>query len=187
MPKQKLKKWLPSPSDLQKNRALGFLAPYITHPKLWYLNRHSLTRGIYVGVIAAFFPLPGQMILAALLSLIFRANIPMAMALTWLTNPVTTIPVFYGAYLLGAWLLGEPFVSIRLIARMLADSALWVVADGASPLDTYHGVLSFKAFFVGTALCAVICSALLGVLFKLFWRYKVGKTWRARHLDKTPS
>ncbi|MFB6349072.1 DUF2062 domain-containing protein [Moraxella sp. ZJ142] len=180
MPKNKIKAWLPTPEKLRENRLVAMFAPFLTDPRLWQMNRGSLNRAVYVGVLAAFFPLPGQMPLAIIGSLIFRANIPMAVALTWITNPLTAIPVFWLAYSLGAALLGEPILGIRAIGMILTDLTLWMTADGANPLD-HHKIFSWQAMVLGLVLSAIITSVVLGMAFRLFWHYRTIKDWQARH------
>lgn len=184
MPKKYLKRWLPKPEELLKNRTLRFFAPHLSDARLWHFNRHSLTKAVYIGVMSAFFPLPGQMLLALIGCLIFRANIPMALGLTWITNPLTTIPVFYVAYLLGAKLLGVPTISLGLLGQMLSDLSRWLFSGGASPFVTYQGVFSMGAFTLGLLLMAVLTSLFCGLLFKFFWRYKVVHSWKKRVLPK---
>ena len=79
---------------------------------LWLFSRRSIARAFAVGLFCAFVPIPGQMLLAAGLAIIFRANFPISVALVWVTNPITIPAMFFSAYKLGTWILGtqlEPF------------------------------------------------------------------------------
>lgn len=181
MPKKKLRAWLPTPEQVLQSRTLRLFGPQLADARLWHFNRHSLTKAVYIGVLSAFFPLPGQMPLALIGALAFRANVPMALALTWITNPLTTLPVFYAAYWVGATILDKPLISLRTIANMLADLSSWVFSDGVNPFITYHGSFSLAAFCLGLIILAVISSVISGVVFKLVWRYKVINTWKKRH------
>lgn len=178
MPKKRLKAWLPTPESLRKNKVIGWFAPFLADPRLWQLNRNSLRRGVYVGVLCAFFPLPGQMPLAILGSLLCRANVPMAIALTWITNPLTTIPVFWFAYSVGAMLLGEPLIGLRTIGVILADLTLWIFGSGTPPSSKFF---SFEAFILGLSLCGVVSSILAGLIFHFVWQWHVLADWRKRH------
>ncbi len=180
MPKNQLKRWLPSPDELKQNKLLRLFAPFLADPRLWHMNRSALMRAIYVGVIIAFLPLPGQMLLALIGALIFRANVPMSIALTWLTNPLTSIPVFWAAYWVGATLLGEPAIGLRTIGIVLTDATLWLVADKPNPFIHYN-FFSFKAFGLGLLICAIITSAVCALVFNLFWRYTIHRSWKNRH------
>lgn len=61
-----------------------------------------------VGVFTSFLPLPGQMVIAALLALWLRCNLPLSIILVWISNPITMPAIFYSTYKLGAWILGTP-------------------------------------------------------------------------------
>lgn len=178
MPKKRIKAWLPTPESLRKNKVIGWFAPFLADPKLWHLNRSSLRRGVYVGVLCAFFPLPGQMPLAVIGALLTRANVPMSIALTWITNPLTTIPVFWFAYTVGAKLLGEPLIGIRTVGIILTELTLWIFGKGASPSP--H-VFSFEAFGLGLLICGVVSSMLAGLIFHFVWQWHIVADWRKRH------
>lgn len=180
MPKNKLKAWLPSPQQLRQNRLIGVFAPFLADPRLWQMNRNSLNRAVYVGVLAAFFPLPGQMLLAVIGALLVRANVPMAIALTWITNPLTAIPVFWLAYSFGAFLLGEPILGFRAIGMILTDLTLWLTADGQNPFSQSQ-IFSWQAFVLGLVLSAILTSIITGIGFRLFWYYRTLRDWQSRH------
>lgn len=180
MPKHKLKAWLPKREQLHENRFIRYFAPRLADPRLWHLNRGSINRAIYVGVVCALFPFPGQMPLSIIGAILFRANVPMAIALTWLTNPLTTIPIMYAAYCIGAYLLGEPMISLHLIKKMLISLEQWIVADGANPFVTYYGTVSIWALILGLVIVAVVGSVVGSIVFNLLWRYHVTTAWRSR-------
>jgi uncharacterized protein len=70
------------------------------------INRHSVARGVLVGLFIAFIPMPTQMLSIVLLQPLFRFNLPLALALVWVTNPVTMPFIYYVEYQTGAVLLG---------------------------------------------------------------------------------
>ncbi len=181
MPKKKIKAWLPTPEKLRENRLIAMFAPFLADPRLWQMNRNSLGRAVYVGVLAAFFPLPGQMPLAIIGALLVRANIPMAVALTWITNPLTAIPVFWLAYSLGALLIGESLIGLRAIGMILTDFTLWITADGINPLHAHRHIFSWQAMLIGLIFSAIITSIVLGSAFRLFWHYRTVRDWQSRH------
>lgn len=185
MPNKRLKALLPTPEKILASRTLKWFAPQLADPRLWHFNRHSLNKAVYIGVLSAFFPLPGQMLLALIGALIFRANVPMALGLTWITNPVTSLPVFYAGYYIGAKILDVPMISLRLIGRMIADFSLWALSDGANPFITYKGTVSIAAFCLGLTILAIISSIVCGLAFKAIWRYKTVTSWQKR--QKKPS
>lgn len=88
-----------------------FMQPFrvlLEHPVYWALNRRNVTRAFALGVFLAFVPLPGSFLLAAILALILRLNVPAAVAGTLVNNPLTMVPLFFSAYWVGTQLLGVP-------------------------------------------------------------------------------
>lgn len=178
MPKQRLKSWLPTPERLRESRIIRWFAPFLADPRLWHMNRGSLVRAIYIGVLCAFFPLPGQMPLAIIGALIFRANVPMAIALTWITNPLTAIPVYWFCYSVGAILLDEPLIGIRTVGIIITETSLWLTGNGNNPFIIH--TFSLKAFILGLIICGSVSSIVAGLLFRAVWQYRMVADWRKR-------
>lgn len=66
-------------------------------------------RGAALGLLVGMgFPLGIQWVSLGLLRLVFRFNMVLALALTWVNNPFTVAPMYYGYYLLGSTLIGSP-------------------------------------------------------------------------------
>ncbi len=66
-----------------------------------------------IGLFVCFMPTPGHTLMAALLALGFRINIPVAALTTWVSNPVTMGPMYYFAYRLGHKLLDTPLQNFQ--------------------------------------------------------------------------
>lgn len=79
---------------------------FLEKPDYWTLNRRNVTRAFALGLFLAFVPLPVHLVLAVILALVLRLNIPAAVAGTLLANPLTLVPMYVLAYLLGCQLLG---------------------------------------------------------------------------------
>src|SRR5512144_3362156 len=104
-----LRRWLPSPDDLRRRRILRGLGPLLDRPWLWAVNRHAVSRGMAIGLFFGVLLPIGQAIAAGALAVWVRANLPVAVAATFVSNPFTTPPIVAGAYYLGAATLGvEP-------------------------------------------------------------------------------
>ena len=71
------------------------------------INRRTVTRGILVGLFWAFIPMPFQMVGVLAVAAIFRFNVPVAIAMVWLSNPLTMPPMYYIEYLTGNLILGR--------------------------------------------------------------------------------
>lgn len=64
-----------------------------------------IARGCAAGMFTAFLPMLGQTFAGMLLAWAIRGSPLAAMPWSWLTNPLTTVPVWYGCYRLGAALI----------------------------------------------------------------------------------
>lgn len=108
MPRRFLKKYLPDFQQIRTRRELRWLGRLLEDPYLLHLNRRSVAGGVACGLFVAFIPLPGQMLMAATLAVLFRTNLVLSVALVWVTNPITMPPIFYFTYRVGIWVLGSP-------------------------------------------------------------------------------
>lgn len=106
MPKKYIKRFMPDHHKVCNHRYLRFFGALLQDPNLFHLNRRSASGAFAVGVFIAFMPVPFQMVCAAALAVLFRVNLPVSVALVWLTNPVTMPPIYYFTYKVGAWLMG---------------------------------------------------------------------------------
>jgi uncharacterized protein (DUF2062 family) len=68
-------------------RALRPLGEWIYEPKLWHISRTSTAMAFAIGLFGAMIPIPGQVFLAAFLAIRLGANLPLSVALVWVTNP----------------------------------------------------------------------------------------------------
>lgn len=105
--KNRLKTWLPKPEAVQNNRWLRWMGPVLNHPRLWHFSRKGIALGLALGIFFGLLIPVAQIPFAAGLAVVLRANVPMAVASTLVTNPITFGPVYYGAYRLGKVVLGQ--------------------------------------------------------------------------------
>ncbi len=104
--RNRLKAWLPTPQTIKDNRWLRWMGPALHHPRLWHFSRKGIAMGLALGIFFGLLIPVAQMPLAAGAAIVLRANLPMAVASTLVTNPVTFGPVYFGAYHLGKAILG---------------------------------------------------------------------------------
>jgi len=80
----------------------------LRHPEYWAVRREGVARAFALGLFVAFLPFPVHTALAPLAALLIRANVPVAFATIWISNPFTIVPIFFFAYWLGTVILGVP-------------------------------------------------------------------------------
>ena len=73
MPKKLFKRLAPDAAIIQNHPSLAFLGKLLQDPYLFHLNRRSVPLACLVGVFCAFLPLPAQMAIAAVTSLIVNS------------------------------------------------------------------------------------------------------------------
>jgi hypothetical protein len=82
------------PRYRSKNAARRWLAAKVFQRELWKPNRRSAALGIGIGLAVAMLPpVPVQMLLAVFIGVLCHANIPLAAATVWVSNPVTAGPI----------------------------------------------------------------------------------------------
>lgn len=89
---RKAYRFLRSPG-LKKHVFLQKLLSPMFNRELWHPCRESASTGLAAGLFVSMLPIPGQMILAGLMSVKLRANVPLAIAACWVTNPITQAPI----------------------------------------------------------------------------------------------
>jgi len=173
MPRKLLKRMMPDPATIKENKSLSALGDWIHDPNLWHLTRHSASTAFLVGLFAALMPTPGQTLIAAGLAVLFRANLPIAVALTWVTNPLTTPPIVIVAYNVGAWLLSSPPLPTNFEFSF-------------SSLFGEFGAVA-KPFLLGSVVSGILAGSIGYVSIRLLWRWHVVRQWNARKRARSAS
>ena len=83
------KKYLPTKESLGQTKTFRFLGNTISNQELWHFSRHSLSYGILTGSVCAFLPIPLQMLPCIIICAWIRCNIPVALVIVWISNPLT--------------------------------------------------------------------------------------------------
>src|SRR3970282_2125020 len=93
----------PTRESLERHRFIAPVAHRVLAPELWRFTRRSVPRGVALGLmIGIFLMIPGLQIAgAAVLAFPLRANIPVAAAMTFLSNPATTPFILWASVYLG--------------------------------------------------------------------------------------
>jgi uncharacterized protein (DUF2062 family) len=180
--KNRIKAWLPSPDTVRQNRWLRWMGPVLNHPRLWHFSRKGIAMGMALGVFFGLLIPVAQIPFSAGLAVVLRANVPMAVASTLVTNPVTFGPVYYGAYHLGVWVLGkEPNpLPIALQPSHLDDSV--PERSWSESISAWFQKMSTvgKPLAVGLVILAFVFGFLVYALVSLIWVLKTRWSRRQR-------
>jgi uncharacterized protein len=164
----------PTRDEMLKSRWLKPFGQRIRHSELWRFTRRSVPRGVAVGLfVGIFLMVPGvQVVGAALLSAPFRANIPVAAAMTFLSNPATT-PFFILAALGIGNRMGfkadlAAFQELASTHASVGRWLAWLFSDAAPSMVSGLLVISIAVALAGYVI------ALVG------WRWWTAHKWRRR-------
>ena len=166
MSRKLLRRYLPDPSKVTENPALRPVSKWLKNPEIWHMHRRSVAGATFIGLFCAFIPAPFQMLIAAALAIISRCNLPVAVVLVWVSNPITIPPLFYFTYRLGAWLL-----NMEVEVDGIELSWDWLTAN----LANIGNPLIF-----GSLLCGWVAGVTGFIVVRVSWRLHVIRRWRER-------
>ena len=157
----------------------------IHHPRLWQLSRRGIALGFAIGIFYGLLLPFGQIPLAGVTAILLRGNVPVAMASTFISNPVTFPVIYYLAYQLGLLLIGADAAAADLAGPwpdpLLIDAQVaqaedrgWLAATWA-----YLDALG-KPLLLGLVIMAVAGSLLAHLLVNQAWRVSARLAWRRR-------
>lgn len=131
------------------------------HPKITeFLNRYNIpidyfsatrkmiVRGVVLGVFIAFIPMPMQMAATLLFTPFFRFNVPIAVAMCWITNPVTMPPMYYIEYMAGSFLLGIEPEPVKMTLEWFSDNLSKIFIPLYTGAFTFSIVGSIGSYFL---------------------------------------
>jgi len=166
MPKHLIKRYMPDHEKIREHKHLKIFGTLLHSPNLWHLNRRSAAGAFAVGLFCAAVPVPFQMMLAAAGAILFSVNLPISVALVWVTNPLTMGPMFFIAYEVGSWVLGRE-------AEAFEFQLTW------DWLSQQLGVI-WEPFLLGCLIFGIAGSLLGYLAIRLLWRLHVVQAWQRR-------
>jgi len=163
-----VKRWLkrvaPSRQEVHNWKHLRIFGKLLHDPNLWHLNRHSVSGAFAVGLFIMYLPPMGQMVIAAAAAILLRVNLPISVALVWLSNPLTFPPMYYLSYVLGSWVLDRPTAAFEM--------AFWV--------EWRNWIQVIAPLTVGGLICGTVCSAIGYLTVQGIWRWNLVRQIRQR-------
>lgn len=170
MPKHLIKKITPDRETIRSHKHLQIFGSLLHDPNLFHMNRRSISGAFAVGLFWAMIPIPLQMVAAAATAIVARVNLPLSIALVWITNPLTMPPIFYLNYLVGAWLLNTP--------EMAADfevSMEWF---------THSMDQIWQPLYFGSVVCGITLGAIGYLAMRVLWRLHIITRFKERRAKK---
>ncbi|MCG5500959.1 DUF2062 domain-containing protein [Ectothiorhodospira lacustris] len=159
MAKKLIKSLFPTYHKVREHESLRFFGAVLNDPNLWHLNRRSAAGAFGVGLFVAFLPIPAQMLTAAALAIIVRVNLPISVLLVWISNPLTMAPIYYAAYTIGRFLMGEPRRGFSFELNLS-----WFTGEL---------VVIWKPLLLGSLVMSVIAGLAGYITIRLLWRLHI--------------
>jgi len=146
--------------DKPKGKIGRLIDKYNLPREYLYVNRKSISRGMLVGLFWGFIPMPFQMAGVLVVTPLMRFNVPIAIAMVWLSNPFTMPFMYYMEYLTGNFILGRDGISnIELTLEWF--SQYW---------DDI-----FVPLYVGASFYSIVGSSIVYMTVNFLWIYSVKK------------
>ncbi len=169
--KQRLQKIIPNRAKLENHKVLKPVAKWLGNPKIWHFNRRAIAMGVAIGFFFGSLPIAGQMLLSAIVSIVSKANMPISVVATWISNPIT-MPFFFTAnYYFGAWLLQRPSLQLHAMDWSL-QGLLQLGGEILVPL------------FFGSIVIGVILSTTSYIVIRIMWRLHILSYLKSRRIRR---
>lgn len=162
---------MPSREEMARNKYLAPIAHRFLSPELWRFTRRSVPRGVALGLFCGFIIPLGQIFLAAFMALPARANVPLAAATTFITNPLT-----FPFWVVVANRVGGLTLNLEKVVGSATGEQL---ASDQGALAVFFEMAGVTAF--GFVVLAVVTAAVGYLVSGFLWRFVVARK-RARRL-----
>jgi len=152
-----------------KNEKLKtFIKKYKIPKEYLSTNRKMVSRAVLIGLFIAFIPMPMQMLAVVAMMPLLRFNVPIGIAMCWLSNPFTMPPMYYMEYLTGSFILGMKPEPVKMTLEWFSHNL--------------HNI--FVPLYTGTAVFSVVGSLLGYWTVNHFWKGSVDRDRLLHHDDR---
>jgi uncharacterized protein (DUF2062 family) len=137
-------RFLKHPRKLKHSGLMRWFALHFLNKRVWKPTQHTFSGGMAIGTFITLQLLPIQMPSATILAAIFRVNIPIALVMCWLSNPVTMAALVPLEYQVGKWVLAwlTEVPSTPFPTELPPDVAgMWLALKEHAPVMLFGGVI----------------------------------------------
>ena len=135
----------------------AFIKKYKVAPEFLSTNRKMVSKAVFIGLFIAFIPMPMQMLAVLAVMPFVRFNVPIALAMCWLSNPFTMPPMYYMEYLTGSFFLGNEPLDVKLTLEWFSNNiddvfiGLYVGSTFYSIIGSFGGYWLVNHFWKSSA------------------------------------
>jgi uncharacterized protein (DUF2062 family) len=144
---------------------------------------YRIAMGCACGIFSSALPIFGQTFIGMILARLLNASVISSLPWTWISNPVTTLPMWYGGYRLGVWLLSkeEIILSYAEIGGLIQefDTLNWTQELSLMSDTLWNSLLPL---WLGTSVIgmAMAIPGFFVVYYLVAWRQRYRKLKRER-------
>jgi len=124
-----------------------FIRKYNIPREYLSINRKSISRGVLIGLFIGFIPMPMQMLAVVAFIPFFKFNVPIAISMVWLSNPITMPFMYYMEYQTGNFILGsEGLENVELTLDWFSnnwDSIMVPLYVGTAPYSIFVSLFMY--------------------------------------------
>lgn len=174
---KKLMRYLPRKATLHNYPFIKFFANTARKRHyLWSFRSTEVIPALYAGWILTMLPLIGvQIPIAFALALIFRANLVILVALQFISNTLTLVPIYTADYYIGHYILSffgnEPQPSlneVNVFTSELGFKEAFKNLDFSQMIEIGKKVMNgFRDMMLGGAIIGYVCGFISSVLYRL--------------------
>ena len=165
---RRLKKWmrpLPRRSNVHRYPVLKWFSnTAYERSYLWSFRGKTVIPALFWGMWIAMLPIVGlQMLVVFFLAILLRANLPVIVALQWISNPLTMGPIYFADYQIGMTflhLVGIDYERNKLLKRSY-DWSDFSYSDLLALVDT------FAPMMIGGSIIGIFLGVVAVFLYKL--------------------
>lgn len=156
---KRILRWLPRRSNIHKYPILKWFSAGIRKRSyLWSFRCRQAIPAIYAGTILSLLPLFGiQLVLALMVAIVLRANLPLLFGLQFISNPFTILPICYASYNIGR-------LCLFLFGFHPTSMSMTEIAQIFQSIKTGHWMMSLE-YFTKVYFITFLGALILGVFF----------------------
>lgn len=127
-----------------------------------------VTKALLIGLFVALLPIPLQMVVVVVMMKFFRFNVPLAILLCWVTNPITMPFIYYVEYLIGSFVLNTDIMTIQMSVEWFNDNFKSI----------------FTQLYLGAFILATVVSSASYLITNYLWIYIVNKNKKLHYTER---
>jgi len=146
----------------------SFITKYNISSEYIAVNRTMVTKAMFIGLFVALLPIPMQMLVVIILMKFVTFNVPLAILLCWITNPITMPFIYYAEYIIGSYLLYTDTFALKMSLEWFNNNFTSI----------------FMQLYVGAFVLASVVSSVVYFIVNYLWIHLVYKNKKLHYTER---